>query len=265
MPAGGACDAPPAPALTTTAWGPFLTATGPPVPGAVSYLFTPAGPRHQHQPCPSAAAPPASSTPACRRARGTSASRRSSPAAPTAPSARRCSTSTARSLQDGAAGAGSAPGRRRTLELRCPASSATSPPPTRAICANSCLSTAATTAGCSASSSALRERDKRWGLNWKRANVGDMSQDVITFNWGPDPDEGTLQAARVGHHRRPLRTAAGLAVLGDHQPDAAQLQLRRPVDAAAVHPGRLRAVGCRSSDGNRAGGPVNRSARVMYP
>ena len=40
---------------------------------------------------------------------------------------------------------------------------------------------------------ALRERDKRWGLNWKRANIGDMSQDVITFNWGTDPDEGTYK------------------------------------------------------------------------
>lgn len=38
---------------------------------------------------------------------------------------------------------------------------------------------------------ALRERDKRWGLNWKRAQVGDMSQDVITYNFSADPDEGT--------------------------------------------------------------------------
>jgi hypothetical protein len=37
----------------------------------------------------------------------------------------------------------------------------------------------------------LRKRDKRWGLNWKRANVGDMSHDVITYNWGDEPDEGT--------------------------------------------------------------------------
>ena len=39
----------------------------------------------------------------------------------------------------------------------------------------------------------LRKRDKRWGLNWKRANVGDMSQDVVTFNWSADPDEGTFK------------------------------------------------------------------------
>ncbi|MGE3888836.1 MAG: hypothetical protein AB7H81_20590 [Vicinamibacterales bacterium] len=37
----------------------------------------------------------------------------------------------------------------------------------------------------------LRQEDTRWGLNWKRANVGDMSQDVVTYNYGSDPDEGT--------------------------------------------------------------------------
>ena len=40
--------------------------------------------------------------------------------------------------------------------------------------------------------SELRTRDKRWGLNWKRANVGDMSQDIVTYNWSSDPDEGTF-------------------------------------------------------------------------
>ena len=38
----------------------------------------------------------------------------------------------------------------------------------------------------------LRREDTRWGLNWKRANVGDMSQDIITYNYGPEADEGTL-------------------------------------------------------------------------
>lgn len=37
----------------------------------------------------------------------------------------------------------------------------------------------------------LRREDTRWGLNWKRANVGDMSQDIITYNFGPQGDEGT--------------------------------------------------------------------------
>jgi len=38
----------------------------------------------------------------------------------------------------------------------------------------------------------LRKRDKRWGLNWKRGNIGDMSQDILTYNWSSDPDEGTV-------------------------------------------------------------------------
>lgn len=37
----------------------------------------------------------------------------------------------------------------------------------------------------------LRQEDTRWGLNWKRARVGDMSQDVIDYNYGSDADEGT--------------------------------------------------------------------------
>lgn len=38
----------------------------------------------------------------------------------------------------------------------------------------------------------LRQEDTRWGLNWKRARVGDMSQDVVTYNMGQQADEGTL-------------------------------------------------------------------------
>jgi hypothetical protein len=38
---------------------------------------------------------------------------------------------------------------------------------------------------------ALRQRDSRWGLNWKRGNRGDMSQDVINYNFGPGSDEDT--------------------------------------------------------------------------
>ena len=40
----------------------------------------------------------------------------------------------------------------------------------------------------------LRRIDTRWGLNWKRGNVGDMSQDVVAYNWGSNPDEGTVDA-----------------------------------------------------------------------
>lgn len=37
----------------------------------------------------------------------------------------------------------------------------------------------------------LRKYDTRWTLNWKRGNVGDLSQDIINYNFGPMPDEGT--------------------------------------------------------------------------
>jgi hypothetical protein len=36
---------------------------------------------------------------------------------------------------------------------------------------------------------ALRNVSTRWGLNWKRGNRGDMSQDIIDFHHGPGPDE----------------------------------------------------------------------------
>jgi hypothetical protein len=40
---------------------------------------------------------------------------------------------------------------------------------------------------------ALRQRDSRWGLNWKRGNRGDLSQDIVTYNYGAGPDEDTTQ------------------------------------------------------------------------
>ena len=39
----------------------------------------------------------------------------------------------------------------------------------------------------------LRKEDTRWGLNWKRGGFGDMSQDIVTYNYGSEPDEGTRQ------------------------------------------------------------------------
>jgi hypothetical protein len=50
---------------------------------------------------------------------------------------------------------------------------------------------------------ALRQHDSRWGLNWKRGNVGDLSHDVVTYNFSADPDEGTTNVyildVIVGH------------------------------------------------------------------
>jgi hypothetical protein len=37
----------------------------------------------------------------------------------------------------------------------------------------------------------LRQIDTRWGLNWKRGNIGDMSEDVVTYHFGPGPDENS--------------------------------------------------------------------------
>lgn len=39
----------------------------------------------------------------------------------------------------------------------------------------------------------LRQEDTRWGLNWKRGRRGDLSQDIVTYNWGSEADEGTRQ------------------------------------------------------------------------
>jgi hypothetical protein len=39
----------------------------------------------------------------------------------------------------------------------------------------------------------LRETDTRWGYNGKRGNVNDPSHDVVAYNWGSQPDEGTTQ------------------------------------------------------------------------
>lgn len=37
----------------------------------------------------------------------------------------------------------------------------------------------------------LRRYDTRWGLNWKRGRVNDMSLDVVDYNFSADADEGT--------------------------------------------------------------------------
>lgn len=39
----------------------------------------------------------------------------------------------------------------------------------------------------------LRKIDKRWGLNWKRGVIGDMSQDVIDYHWGSGPRDNSTE------------------------------------------------------------------------
>jgi hypothetical protein len=56
---------------------------------------------------------------------------------------------------------------------------------------NSCLSTGGNRAWLYRLVQELRRYDTRWGLNWKRGRVGDLSDDVVDYNFGPGPDEGT--------------------------------------------------------------------------
>jgi hypothetical protein len=37
----------------------------------------------------------------------------------------------------------------------------------------------------------LRQIDTRWGFNWKRGRIGDLSQDVVTYHFGAGPDENS--------------------------------------------------------------------------
>ena len=39
----------------------------------------------------------------------------------------------------------------------------------------------------------LRAGDERWGLNWKRGNIGDMSQDAIDYFWADGDPEGRTE------------------------------------------------------------------------
>ena len=189
MPSGGACDAPPAPALITSNWGTFLTASWTPVPGAAGYLLHAAGPGINT---------------AVGFGGGTT-----SFVYPGLPVGTWSFGIQAR-FSCGAYGAvGSSvlnmDGGSLRMEPRAPdpadhADLGYAPGIIRDIAAayggdlnNSCLEHGGNNRWLFRVVKALRERDKRWGLNWKRANIGDMSQDVITFNWGTDPDEGTFK------------------------------------------------------------------------
>jgi hypothetical protein len=37
----------------------------------------------------------------------------------------------------------------------------------------------------------LRQIDTRWGFNWKRGRVGDLSEDVVNYHFGAGPDENS--------------------------------------------------------------------------
>ena len=56
----------------------------------------------------------------------------------------------------------------------------------------------------------LRKLDDRWGLNWKRGKVGDLSQDVVDYHWGSGVSEGSTEVyiidvitGHCGHNPKP--------------------------------------------------------------
>lgn len=196
MPAGGACDAPPAPTLTTSAWANILSANWTPIPGASSYVLNYEGAGFTGQ------IPFGGST--------TRFAYRGLPVATWQFSVQATFS----------CGAQSAPGPstltvdNSTLRMqpRAPDPTGSVPPdyirlPNRSAIVNEL---AARYPGelrdsCGRGRHAwlfrvvnrLRQEDKRWGLNWKRNNVGDMSEDIITYNFGKEADEGTRQLHAV--------------------------------------------------------------------
>lgn len=194
MPPGGACDAPPAPGLSAVAWGQFLTTSWSGVPGAASYLFSYNGPGFNGQ-----------------IAFGAGTTRFLYPTLPLGlwsfgvQAVFSCG-------QAGAVGQSNLTVDNSTLRLEPRAADPPAPTPpnyiplpnrqsvVNAVAAqygsdlrNSCTEHGGTNRFLFRVVERLRQEDKRWGLNWKRNNVGDMSQDVITYNFGPLGDEGSRQ------------------------------------------------------------------------
>lgn len=61
----------------------------------------------------------------------------------------------------------------------------------------------------------LRKLDNRWGLNWKRGKVGDLSQDVVDYHYGEGVSEGSTDVYiidMIGGHCGPSPTAGWLDV-----------------------------------------------------
>ena len=65
--------------------------------------------------------------------------------------------------------------------------------PTRTYLQRSCQEAGGTWEWMDAVVDALRATDTRWGYNGKRGNPNDPSKDVVSYNWGSGPDEGSKQ------------------------------------------------------------------------
>lgn len=190
MPVGGACDAPPAPTLLTSAWGAILSASWTPIAGAASYRFNYVGAGFQGQ-----------------LQFGGAQSRFSYRGIPlgtwqfSIQAVFTCG-------QVGAAGPSTLVVDDSTLRLtpRAPDPPPPTPPnyirlPNRFDVVTRLAAQYPGELRNSCGNHAflyrllreLRREDKRWGLNWKRNNVGDLSEDVLDYNFGPQPDEGTRQ------------------------------------------------------------------------
>jgi hypothetical protein len=190
MPANGACDPPPAPALTTTAWGQFLTATWTAVPGAAGYNLSYSGPGV-----------------AGTQPFGGGTTRFVYPTLPVGAwsfgiqAAFSCGAT-------GAIGGASLVVDNSTLKMEPRAADPPGPTPpnyiplpNKAAIVNSLAAQYPQEVRDSCRNmnfvmrvlARLRQEDKRWGLNWKRNNVGDVSHDVLDYNYGSLADEGSRQ------------------------------------------------------------------------
>lgn len=190
MPSGGACDAPPAPGVTQSIFGGYVTLNWTPIGGAASYLLS----GFQNSVLIGSAAVGGTTT-------------RFSITLPQA--TWRIDVAAVFSCgAQGQAGSANFVIDQSTLKMQprepdpAPGTALPAPPYVRSVIEdiaarypsdlrNSCVEHGGNNRWLFRLVNALRERDKRWGLNWKRGVIGDPSQDVITYNFSDEPDEGT--------------------------------------------------------------------------
>jgi hypothetical protein len=190
MPVGGACDAPPAPVLSTAAWGNILTSSWTPIAGAASYLFNYNGAGFVGQ-----------------LAFGGSQNRFSYRGLPAATWQFSVQAVFACG-QAGAAGPSTLVVDNSTLKLTPRAPDPSGPTPPNYIPMPDRFAVVQRLArdypgeirnSCGRHEflfrllAELRKEDKRWGLNWKRNIFGSLSEDVLDYNYGSEADEGTRQ------------------------------------------------------------------------